>query len=46
MRTREVTVHAVDLAVGAEFGDLPADLCAALGTGEDARPLPQLAPWI
>lgn len=30
MRTREVAVHAVDLDAGLSFGDLPADLCAAL----------------
>lgn len=30
MRTREVAVHAVDLDTGTGFGDLPADLCAAL----------------
>jgi maleylpyruvate isomerase len=30
MRTREVTVHAVDLGTGAAFADLPADLCEAL----------------
>jgi maleylpyruvate isomerase len=30
MRTREVAVHAVDLAAGVDFGNLPNDLCAAL----------------
>lgn len=30
MRVREVAVHSVDLGVGIGFGDLPADLCAAL----------------
>jgi uncharacterized protein (TIGR03083 family) len=30
MRTREVAVHAVDLAAGVEFEDLPADLVRAL----------------
>jgi maleylpyruvate isomerase len=30
MRTREVAVHAVDLAVGVAFDDLPDDVCVAL----------------
>jgi maleylpyruvate isomerase len=30
MRTREVAVHAVDLAAGVDFDDLPDDMCAAL----------------
>ncbi len=30
MRTREVAVHAVDLAAGADFARMPADLIAAL----------------
>ncbi len=30
MRTREMAVHAIDLAVGLGFDDLPADLCTAL----------------
>jgi len=32
MRTREVAVHAVDLGAGADFEDLPEELCAALVT--------------
>ena len=30
LRTREVVVHAVDLAAGVDFRDLPVDLCEAL----------------
>ena len=30
MRSREVAVHAVDLALGITFADLPADFCSAL----------------
>ncbi|MET8350788.1 maleylpyruvate isomerase family mycothiol-dependent enzyme [Micromonospora sp. NPDC005206] len=37
MRTREVAVHAVDLAGGTEFADLPADLLAALIADVTAR---------
>jgi len=32
MRTREVAVHAVDLAAGVDFEDLPQELCVALVT--------------
>ncbi|HTT53359.1 MAG TPA: maleylpyruvate isomerase family mycothiol-dependent enzyme [Streptosporangiaceae bacterium] len=32
MRAREAAVHAVDLAAGTDFEDLPDDLCAALVT--------------
>lgn len=32
MRTREVAVHAVDLAAGVDFEDLPEELCIALIT--------------
>ena len=32
LRTREVAVHAIDLAAGAKFEDLPDDLCAAIVT--------------
>jgi len=32
LRTREVSVHAVDLGAGADFEDLPEELCAALVT--------------
>ena len=32
MRTREVAVHAVDLAAGVDFEDLPEELCLALIT--------------
>ncbi len=32
MRTREVAVHAVDLAAGVDFEDLPEELCIALVT--------------
>ena len=32
MRTREVAVHAVDLAAGVDFEDLPEELCVALIT--------------
>ena len=32
LRTREVAVHAVDLAAGPDFEDLPGELCAALVT--------------
>ncbi len=32
LRTREVAVHAVDLAAGTDFGDLPDELCAAIVT--------------
>jgi maleylpyruvate isomerase len=32
LRTREVAVHAVDLGAGADFEDLPEELCAALVT--------------
>ena len=32
LRTREVAVHAVDLAAGVDFEDLPGELCAAIVT--------------
>ena len=37
MRVREVYVHAVDLAAGTEFADLPADFLAALLDDVTAR---------
>ncbi|MFF2009992.1 maleylpyruvate isomerase family mycothiol-dependent enzyme [Streptomyces sp. NPDC058195] len=55
MRAREVCVHAVDLATGATFADLPEGFLAALVdeirdkralTGLPGRPLPELAAWL
>jgi maleylpyruvate isomerase len=51
MRTREVAVHAVDLAAGADFADLPADLVRALIDDTLTRRLagghgPALARWL
>ncbi|WP_285490865.1 maleylpyruvate isomerase N-terminal domain-containing protein [Amycolatopsis taiwanensis] len=51
MRTREVAVHAVDLAAGVDFGDLPGDLLHALVEDVVARRVdagegPALARWL
>lgn len=51
MRTREVSVHAVDLAAGVDFGDLPGDLVRALVEDVVARRVdsgegPALARWL
>lgn len=51
MRTREVAVHAVDLAAGVDFGDLPGDLVRTLiedviARRVDAGEGPALARWL